>query len=55
MKDSLKHYDPIVRAIGERLYSEMNTGDFWKLGVDYVTKSVCLPTVDKALQHFFVP
>jgi hypothetical protein len=55
LNDSLWHYDPKVSATGERLYSEINTGDFWKLGVDYITQRASLPTADKVLPHFFCP
>ena len=55
MKDSLWEYDPKVNASGERLYSEMNTGDFWKLGADYVADRARLPDADKSLEHYFCP
>ena len=55
LNDSLWHYDPKVSATGKRLYSEINTGDFWKLGVDYITQRASLPTADKVLPHFFCP
>jgi hypothetical protein len=55
LKDSLLPYDPKVSATGKQKYSKMNTGDFWKLGVDYVMERASLPTADKALQHFFCP
>jgi hypothetical protein len=38
MANSLWHYDPKVNNFGDCLYSKMNTGDFWKLGVKYVSK-----------------
>jgi hypothetical protein len=55
MNHSLWHYDPKVSATGEWLYSEMNTGDFWKVGVDYVSQRALLPAVDKSLGHHFCP
>ena len=55
MKGSLWHYDPKVSTGGERLYSEMNTGDFWKLGAEYVAERARLPTADNSLQHCFCP
>jgi hypothetical protein len=55
MKESLWHYDPKVSATGERVYSEMNTGGFWKLGVDYVAERARLPIADKSLEHHFCP
>jgi hypothetical protein len=55
MKGSLWQYDPKVSASGERLYSEMNTGDFWKLGAEYVAERARLSTADKSLQHCFCP
>jgi hypothetical protein len=33
----------------------MNTGDFWKLGVKYVSKWACVPTADQSLSHHFCP
>jgi hypothetical protein len=53
MANSLWHYDPKVTNSGDCLYSEMNTGDFWKLGVEYVSKCARLPTADKSLTHRF--
>ena len=38
MKDSLWDYDCSVSSSGERLFSELNTGDFWHLGVEYVSQ-----------------
>jgi hypothetical protein len=55
MKGSLWHYDPKVSGSGEQLYSEMNTGDFWKLGAEYVAERACLPTANKSLQHCYCP
>jgi hypothetical protein len=55
MNHSLWHYDPKVSATGERLYSEMNTGDFWKVGVDYISQRALLPATDKSLAHHFCP
>jgi hypothetical protein len=55
MNDSLCEYDPKVNDTGERLYSEMNTGDFWKLGVDYVSQRARLSTADQFLPHRFCP
>jgi hypothetical protein len=55
MKDSLWHYDSKVNAEGERLYSEINTGDFWKLGADYVAQRARLANCDKSLDHVFCP
>jgi hypothetical protein len=41
MKDSLWGYNPqVCPDSGERVYAEMNTGDFWKLGKDYVANRV---------------
>jgi hypothetical protein len=51
MANSLWHYDPKVTNSGDRLYSEMNTGDFWKLGVEYVSKRAYLPTADLILSQ----
>jgi hypothetical protein len=37
--DSLWGYNELIDPVsGDRLYSEMNSGDFWKLGNDYVLK-----------------
>jgi hypothetical protein len=33
----------------------MNTGDFWKLGVEYVSKRARLHTADQSLTHRFCP
>ena len=55
MAKSLWHYDPKVTHSGDRLYSEMNTGDFWKLGVEYISKCAILPSADKSLSHCFCP
>jgi hypothetical protein len=55
MKDSLWHYNPKVTAGGERLYSEMNTGDFWKLGADYVAQLAGGANSDNSLDHLFCP
>jgi hypothetical protein len=55
MANSLWHYDPKVNNSGDRLYSKMNTGDFWKLGVEYVSKQARLPTADQSLIHHFCP
>jgi hypothetical protein len=46
--------DPISH---ERVYSEMNTGDFWKLGEDYVAnrKSRLDPSVQDGLPHRLCP
>ena len=55
MKESLWEYDPKVNASGERLYSEMNTGNFWKLVADYVADRARLPDADKSLEHYFCP
>jgi Plavaka transposase len=55
MKASLWHYDSRCSSSGERLYSELNTGDFWKLGVDYVSQRASLPTADNVLPHYFCP
>ena len=39
MMDSLWGYNKLIDPVsGDRLYSEMNSGDFWKLGDDYVSK-----------------
>jgi hypothetical protein len=39
MTDSLWGYKELIDPVsGDRLYSEMNSGDFWKLGNDYVSK-----------------
>jgi hypothetical protein len=55
MKDSLWDYDCSVSSSGERLFSELNTGDFWHLGVEYVSQRASLPTADKVLPHIFCP
>jgi hypothetical protein len=55
MSNSLWHYDPKVNVSGDRLYSEMNTGDFWKSGVEYVSKRARLPSADQSLIHHFCP
>jgi hypothetical protein len=55
MKDSLWDYDPKVNDSREHLYSEMNTGDFWKLGVDYVSQYAHLSSADQSLPHHFCP
>jgi hypothetical protein len=37
MSDALWNYNPqLHRETGERVYAEMDTGDFWKLGDAYV-------------------
>jgi len=41
MESSLWGYNPQVHAdTGERVYAEMNTGDYWKLGQDYIESRV---------------
>jgi Plavaka transposase len=55
MKDSLWDYDCSVSSSGERLFSELNTGNFWHLGVEYVSQRASLPTTDKVLPHIFCP
>jgi hypothetical protein len=55
MNGSLWQYECIRSASGERLYSELNTGDFWKLGVDYIDQHASLPTADNVFPHLFCP
>ena len=55
IKDSLWHHDSRCSSSGECLYSELNTGDFWKLGVDYISQCAALPTADNVLPHSFCP
>ena len=39
MKDSLWGYNEWTDPVsGEQLYAEINSGDFWKLGKEYVEK-----------------
>jgi hypothetical protein len=41
MSDALWEYNPqLHRETGERVYAEMNTGDFWKLGDAYVANQL---------------
>ena len=59
MKDSLWGYNEKIHPVsGKRVYAEMNTGDFWKLGDDYVENrvnaldpSLCVD----GLKHHFCP
>ena len=58
MHDSLWGYNPQVDPVShERVYSEMNTGDFWKLGEDYVAnrKNKLDPSLRDGLPHRFCP
>ena len=43
MKDSLWGYNEQIDPVsGNQLYAEMNSGNFWKLGNEYVAKQVNL-------------
>jgi hypothetical protein len=59
MNDSLWLHNPQVHPdSGERVYAEMNTGDFWKLGDKFVQS--CVNGLDPSLQcdglpHMFCP
>ena len=58
MDDSLWGYKQQVHPTsGERVYAEMNTGDFWKLGEEYVAN--CVSRLDSTLldglPHRFCP
>ena len=55
MHNSLWDYDAKLNDKGDRVYSEMNTGDFWKLGCAYVRMRASLPTADKSHRHVFIP
>ena len=55
MKESIWDYDPRVTAGGDRLYSEMNTGDFWKVGADYVSERVLQSNADITVRHQLCP
>jgi hypothetical protein len=55
MNNSFWDYDPKVTDCGYCLYSEMNTGNFWKLGVEYVSQRTRLPEADQSLTHHFCP
>jgi hypothetical protein len=57
MANSLWDYDPKVTNSGDYLtiFQEMSTGDFWKLGVEYISKRDRLPTADQSLTHRFCP
>ena len=56
MKDSLWGYNPLADPLShERVYAEMNTGDFWKRGEEYVSnRKVRLATSD-GLPHRLCP
>ena len=44
MEDSLQDCNPeIDPQTGENVYAEMNTGDFWKLDVNYVAQTIWIP------------
>jgi hypothetical protein len=59
MNDSLWLYNPQVHPVsGDRVYAKMNTGDFWKLGDEYVKN--CVNALDPSLHcdglpHRFSP
>jgi hypothetical protein len=56
MCDSLWRYNACVDYdSGDKLYGEMNTGNFWKLGGDYVQNRVNALAVHDGLQHYFCP
>jgi hypothetical protein len=58
MKDSLWGYNPQVNPnSGERVYAEMNTGDFWKLGEEYVANRLSRldPSLVDGLPHRLCP
>jgi hypothetical protein len=58
MENSLWGYNPQVHSdTGERVYAEMNMGDFWKLGEEYVESRVSRlgPTELDELPHRFCP
>ena len=59
ISDALWNYNPqLHQETGERVYAEMNTGDFWKHGDDYVANRVM--SLDPSLRaddlpHRFCP
>jgi hypothetical protein len=59
MKDSLWGYNEQNHAVsGKRVYAEMNSGDFWKLGKDYVgnrVNALDLSLRGDGLPHCFCP
>ena len=58
MNESLWGYNPQVDPMSqERVYSEMNTGDFWKLGEEYVAnrQSRLDPQTQDGLPHRLCP
>lgn len=56
MNDSLWGYNPLVHPVtGERVYREMNTGDMWKLGDEYVQSRVSSLDPSDGLPHKYCP
>jgi hypothetical protein len=58
MSDALWNYNPqLHRETGKRVYVEMNTGAFWKLGDAYVANQVNSldPSLLDGLDHRFCP
>jgi hypothetical protein len=54
MTDSFWGYNPQIHPdSGKRVYAEMNTGDLWKLGDEYLSNQVnCLdPALHDGLPH----
>jgi hypothetical protein len=49
MDGSLWDYHPqqVDPVTGERVYTEINTGDFWKLGTEYVLRCTEISDTDK--------
>ena len=55
MKGALFGYHEKTDENGNRLYDEMNTGDFWKLGDQYVRDRVSRLGLDDGLPHYLCP
>ena len=56
MAGSLWHFKRVTNAAGERVYSELNTADFWESADAYVTERVkCLPRERRDLPHLIAP
>jgi hypothetical protein len=53
MDGSLWDYHPQVDPVtGEQVYAEINTGNFWKLGTEYVLRHTEISDTDKNSPHF---
>ena len=56
MEGALWDYDAQVDPVtNERVYAEMNTGDFWKLGTDYVIRCAKMTDPEQKSHHVFCP